>query len=416
MRLKRLIKTFQFDRSNYSRVTLGPDVRLNINENRLQLKETVYGITEYKTDDDLYAKTWVTNPNTVKQWLGFEAYVTHSYDDLGDPVTSVGFRLGDGSDEYWWDGGAWVINTTDWNTEVEVAANISTFPVASEQLQVIINLKTTDQTVTPYVTAIKVLYSSDVEHEEDYIWRSLLHELRDQVRPIADYAISLASTTDTIDFDDYPLETPYNVVGIDAVFNHTDDPEHQTDLFSSYDSGTKVITLSSAQAVGKIIWIRLFYEPEVAVTTGQEYVEVAKVPALALTEISHINSAETGQDDWVVNKSDGTAVKVPAPRQCDIDIRMQLLTDKAKDQTRLADEMKRFFGSNPKLTSKGMDEEFRLWLLDEYEHTTEPSQSEIHAGQLRFRIVKALFFERPAQDVYAVERFNLTGHMNVVVS
>lgn len=415
MRVKRLIKRFQFEERNRSRITLGTDVRLNPETHRLQLKETSAGT--YPTTADLYAKTWVTTPERVKQWLGFEALIAHPKDDLGQPLTSAGYRLSDGTDEYWWDGGAWVVNTTDWNTEAEVALNIASFPATARQLQVVINLVTTDETVTPELEAVKVLYSADIEHQEDYVYRSLVRLLRNEVRPIGDYPIALATTTDVIDMDDeYPLETPYNVVGIDSVYDHTSDPDHNTDLLLSYDAPTQVITLTSAVAAGNILWIRFIWEPEVAVTTAAEYTEVAKVPAIEISDVNLVDSAETGADDWVINKGDGSAVKVLGPLQADIEFTLRGLTDSARDQHRLADELKRFFRNNPIIKSVGMDEEFRLWLLTEYDMATVANRDEIQTGRLRGRIVKALFYERDAVDVYAVQAFHLTGDMNAVIN
>jgi len=414
MRVKRLIKRFQFEERNRSRITLGTDVRLNPETHRLQLKETSAGT--YPTTADLYAKTWVTTPERVRQWLSFEAEIVHPKDDLGQPLTSAGYRLSDGTDEYWWDGGAWTVNTTDWNTEQEVAANISDFPATAKQLQVIINLVTTDETVTPELAAVKVLYSADIEHQEDYVYRSLVRLLRSEVRPISDYPIKLTAVTDVVDIDDYPLETPYNVVGVDSVFDHTADPNHFTDLLASYDAPTKVITLTSAVAAGNILWVKFIWEPEVAVTTAAEYTEVAKVPAIEISDINLVDSADTGTDDWVIDKGAGTAVKVFAPLQADIEFTLRGLTDSARDQHRLADELKRFFRNNPIIRSVGMDEEFRLWLLTEYDMATVANRDEIQSGRLRARIVKALFYERDAVDVYAVQRFNLTGDMNAVIN
>lgn len=414
MRLKKLIKHFTFTRANYGLVELGTDVRLNVETHKLQLSEG--GQEQYSTDPNLYAKTWIANPDSVKGWLGFEAVVTNPKDDLGQELTGLNFRLGDGTDEYWWNGGSWVVNNIDWNNEAEVANNIQHFPATSKRIQIIINLYTTDETVTPEVEEIKVLYSSTIEHQEDYIYRTVVRQLREQIRPISDYPIRLTEASNAIDLNAYKLETPYNVVGIDSVFNHTTDPEHDTDLYQSFDQGTQIIQLSASIDANQIAWVRFIWEPEVAVTTGQEYSEVEKVPALIISDVNLINSAETGPDDHITNKNTKAAVKIPGPLQADIEFILRGLTDKARDQVRLADELKRFFRQNPTLTSKGMDEPFRLWLLEEYNGDTEANRNEIHAGRLRFLLVKALFFEREAIDVYAVERMLLTGDMDAIIN
>lgn len=415
MRLKRLIKRFDFTNDVRGDMELGVDVRLDAQENYLKLVETN---SIYPTDDDLYAKTWAANPNSVKQWLGFECEVINGRDvnDTTIIVTGVNFRLHDGTDEYWYNGGAWVVDNTNWNTEAEIANNISTFPVTSKKIGVVVNLYTTDSTQTPIVKAVKILYSSNVSHQDDYLYRTIVRQLKAQVRPITDYPITLDSATATIDLkNDFPLETPYNIINIDSVFNHTDDPDHFVDLFQSYDDANQVITLSSSVDAGKIVWIRFTYEPEVAVTTGLEYHEVDKVPSLILSNVNLINTTGLTKGDSVVNKDTGAAVKVFPPDRSDMEVTLNVVTDSARDQVRAADELKRFFANNPTLTSWGMDEKFRLWLVDEYDGQTGVNANGVNAGKLRFLLVGTLYYERDAADVYAVENFKITGDMNVTV-
>jgi len=414
MRLKKLIKQFDFEERNRRDITLGSDVRLNPS-GWLQLEADDDDV--FPTTSNLYAKTWVANPDSVKQWIGFEAEVQHSKDFLGDNLTSIFFRLGNGTNEYWWNGGAWEINVVDWNTEAEIATNISTFPATAKKIQVIINLKTSDATVTPLVTVVKILYYSDVEFFEDLVYRSLVPLLRSEIRPIGDYPIVMAAASSTIDLDnDYPLETPYNIVGIDSVFNHTDDASHFTDLYQSYNVGTKVITLSSSVALGKTLWIKFLWEPEVAVTTGQEYSELDKVPALHLTDINLINQQRLSRAaDTVADKAAGTAVQIPGPKQADIEIALRAVTASARDQMRIADELKKFFANNLSVISVALDEEYDLWLTSEYDARTTVGQNELHSGILTFRIVKALFFSETEKDVYTVQRFRLTGDMDAVI-
>lgn len=99
---------------------------------------------------------------------------------------------------------------------------------------------------------------------------------------------------------------------------------------------------------------------------------------------------------------------MPAPLAVDIEFTLRCLTDKAQDQDRLVDEVKRWFRLNPLITSKGMDEAFRLWLLGEGQDQ-EGTQDEVHTGLLRARLVRALFFDKPAVEVFATQRLVITG-------
>lgn len=413
MRTKKLIKRFIFNDDNRARFTLGAGTRLNPATHRLQLAEDASG--NYPLTLGLKAATWLAAPSSVKQWLGFEVVAKMKTVETAI-VTSLGFRLSNGVNEMWWNGTAWVNNTVNWNTEAEVANNIGVFPVAARALKVIVNLVTTDASETPEVEMIKVLYKSDIEFQDDLVNRSLIPMLKAQLRPIADFPFVAAATGATLNLaTTYKLETPYNIAGIDSVYNHTDDANHMTDLFQSYNAGTKVITLSSPVAAGKTVWVRFYYEPEVAFRTSQDYSEIEKVPSVILRDVALGKTTELSQDDTVINKATGAGTRVKAPLQGDLEITLQFLTDKTRDHQTLADEMKRFFGENQFITSRGMDEQYRLWLLDEYADQSTPSQGEVYTGRLRFRIADALFFNKAAVDVYAVKKFTATGDMDLVV-
>ena len=239
--------------------------------------------------------------------------------------------------------------------------------------------------------------------------RSLMPKLRQEIRPIGDYPIKLGGTTNTIDLaNDYKLDTPYNITDIDSVFNHTDDPDHFVDLFQSYNPTTKIITLSSSVDADKVVWIRFEYEPEVALTTSQEYHEISKIPAIYLTDVNEINRAQVGSNSHVSNKAAGTAVVIPSPIHKDIEITIRGVADSARNHVNLGGELERFFRNNPLLVSKGMDDEFRLWLLSEYDSRTTISQKGVHSGFLVIRIVKALYSRKRERTAYLVKQFKIT--------
>jgi len=412
MRLRKIIKSFLFTEDKRSDLTLGAKTRLDPVAHCLALELDSSG--SYSTDADLNIKTWVANPTSVKQWSGFEVRVTHPKID-GQIFTSLGFRLSDGINQRWWNGASWVIDTAHWNTEAEVAANISSFPATNLKLQVVINLKTTDVRITPLVYEVKVLYKSDIEFQEDIVYRSLVPLLKSEIRPRGRHQFVMLATGSTIDLDDdYPIETPYNVVDIDAVFNHTDDPLHLTDLFSSFNSTTQIITLGSSISKDKQVWVDFLWEPEVAVTTSQDYSEVEKVPSIVLDDINLVDARDLPLGGSVVNKNAGTGVKISAPLRGDLDILMHMICDKSIDLMRLADEVKRFFANNSSLRSVGLDEKYRLWLLSEFDMTTAANREDIRSGRLRFRIVGVLFYERDAEDIYTVKKLHLTGDMDVI--
>ncbi len=403
MRLKKLIKSFEFAENNRSLITLDGDIRLNPEIHCLQIKDSG---GEYSTAADITAKTWTTNPDSVKQWLGFESVIEHKKDLTNTIVTGDGYRLGDGTDEYWWNGASWEVNVVDWNTEAEVATNISSFSVVLKKIQVIINLTTTDVTKTPYLREIKILWASDVEFQEDLVTRSLIPDLRSKIRPISDFPITVTADTTTIDLaNDYRLKTPYNVVEIDSCFNHTEDEDHFTDLYQSFDVDAQIITLNSTIEADEVLWIRFIWEPEVRISTGQEYIEIEKVPVIYITGVTEMNSSRLADYDVVKNKSAGTAVKIFSPQQGDLEIRIRGVTGSQRDQQRLKDEFGRYFKKDKMLISKALDEKYTIIQTSEYDMSNAIVQNEIYGGMISLRIVNALFYQEEDQDVYIVQNF-----------
>lgn len=414
--MKDLIKTFEFIESERSRLDLTGGLRLNpgrmgVEPARLELPFKSSPRTRYDESTTLTAATWVTTPMSVKEWRGFEAVIKHAQDPDGGGavVTEDFYRLGDGVDEFWWDGGTWAVaGATDWNTEAEVAANIATFPATAKSIQVIVNLRTNDDRVTPKLFAVKVLYGAVIDHHEDYVIRSLVPDMKANIRAPGRTLIGFSGGTSVV-IQDYKPETPYDIKDVESVYNDTADPAHLFDLFDSYNAGTQTVTLSSDPGACNL-FIRFKYQPVVAVKTSRDYSEVGKVPSLTIERVRIVNATERSCDDSVINKDAGTAVKVFAPRQGDIEFDVIADTDKIVDLYRLMEEARKYFAQNRFLVSRGMDERFRLWLVDEYEDVGETDASDISSGRLRARIAGAVFFERGSDNTAApVKRFITTA-------
>jgi hypothetical protein len=393
MRLKRLIKVFEWTEEEREVVALGPNTRLNPRTFRAQLAENSDG--RYPLTADLYVKSRLTNPRQVRRWIGFEANVVHARDNLGADITGALFRLDDGTSEFFYSSGAWIAaGASDWNTEQEIADNIATFDVlaSDRKLRVVVNLSTTDARYTPQLVWVKVLYESAVDFQDDVIYRSLVPMLKAQIRPISQVVVKMPATGTTLNKSAFLIETGYALTGIDAVFDFTAFPEEARacvapNLLSSYDGGTGVLTLTTSVAQDNELWIRFVYAPPIAVTTSQDYIEAEKLPSIVLTEIAALDMVEVPDgEDKVANRVAGTAVILPSPQQGDLEIVLLGMTEKGVDHQRLLEEVNAFFARNPLLVAAGIDERYRLHLITEYEQVGEPGSEEIHTGRARFRI------------------------------
>jgi len=296
--MKRIIKNFEFTDVERPDIFLSDVTKIRINaedtlNSVLQLKAISMG--KFSLDTDIFARLPLTTPAAIKQWQKFEVIGTFP------TGTSARFRLNNGTREIYWDGGAWVTaGAADWSTEVEINDNLPTFPFDNRSFGVIINLLTTDETVTPEIKEVKVLGLFDYNIYKD-VMVTLLRALFEKVRPTSTLLTDVVTTTSSFDLasDDYKLQNQgYNILDVTAIYNTTDDPLKITNLRTGYTPGAinqdeqtnapGVATTSSPIAAGKEVEIVFQYVPEVAFHTDEDYFEVGKVPSIAIESMEEM--------------------------------------------------------------------------------------------------------------------------------
>jgi len=405
-RLKKLIKEFVFEERNRSRITL-EGLRLNPCCHHLEIEGERYPLQggPWPTDTELKAKTWLTNPKSVKQWLSFESVHTEP------EGTSIGFRLStDGVDELFFDGGTWRTAVAgEWNTEAEVANSIATLPVTSQSLQVVVNLATTDTSVTPILKKLKVLFDSDIEELEDILVRSLVSSIREKVRPIAELGIQSDGTVSV----PFQPKTKYENTEIDSVYNLTTDPNRLADLFVSEAGG--IITLSSAPTLNDVILVRFTYEPVVNIAQGQDFVELSKVPAVILDDIRSFASKKIAKGESVLNKSTNSAWQLDEGEQRSLEIMIRLVTGKELDLKRLTDAVNEYFEQTELLRLKATDEDVRMVVATSFNDGNFPNQVGVHTARIRVQILDAVFYPRPAIQKSGVKRLIVGGDLSILI-
>lgn len=422
MRLRKFIKFLSFSETDRDDVTLGPHTRIDPALHCAKLGS--YDSEEYPTDSDLYVITKVVHPRAVKQWLGIEPVVEHPRVE-GTIVTSLGFRLTDGTNQYRWNGSAWVVAVSGWNSEIEISNHIATFPVTSRRLGVVINLKTTDSSVTPMLRGVKVLFAAKLDSEiEDAIERSLVPMLRG-VRAVTRLALTKEGSDNEIDMSSYNVDADYRFVGVDSVFNHTDDPNHDTDLLEGITTRTTTdpwtngtvdtITLSALVNDGKQIWLEMLYEPVVAVETSVDWYQTARVPALVIESVA-FSGGEGAGVDYVGNKDLGTAICVPAPLQGRLDITIAGISDKLIDHERLSAEVSRVLESERLLVVTGLDESYTITVMADYDFRSSPNENDLHTWRKNIRVENFRVWNRPEFVEYLVQDFVLDGDVELEVT
>lgn len=374
-------------------------VTLHGKRQRLELSQQPNQL--YSTALDLFARTRVTTPTACRKWAGF-------FVDMKMPSsTDVRFRLSDGASDFYWHSGAsaWVVaSPNNWNTEQEIADHIATWP--SQSLGVVLNLRTTDGRVTPYVQAVRLMYDTDVVALEDYVVRSFLDVLRNQLRPIS---ILMVDSTGQTAIDLNTLQVPYDVLDVDAVYNNTADPTHWSPLAGcAYNTATKLLSLP-AQPSGHRIEVRFVWRPHVVLTQSQDYTEIAKIPAVTVDDVQVINTGFIRNVPYVINKGTGQGFALTEGVQGDISVPMTLIGASARDLHVMGEELQRFFANNNGLHVRGQDEMYPIYCDGDFADASTPSQKETFSARFQARILNAVFYPEDARPITGVLRFEVTG-------
>lgn len=415
--LDTLIKDFEFIEENRSQLVFSDPrlIRLDPKRNVVELKRDEFG--KFPTAADINVISPLFQPKGVREWSVFQAFIAHVFDGLV-PITADGFRLHDGTDQFFWNGSSWVVNTTSWNTEAEVANNIDAFPVTARKLRVVVNLATTDPDVTPSLSMAKVAWKAKIRYLEDIIYRTLAPALRG-LRFATDFAFDIPFPGGLqLDLGAVVEEVgiPFNLVDVDSIFNHGTDPDHLTNLLSSFDSSSLKATLTTSIPVGNLVFAQLLVEPEVSIeSTSPDFIEVEKTPALVVTDIDAVDSSPLNQDDHVTNKDTGDAIRVKPPYRFDIRFTMIAIAPGAVDLIRFKEAVAGFMENNPTLRSDALDREYRLWLVDEFSTLTRPNNQGLHSAQGTFMIKDVLAYLRPAVQEIAILRLLYGGSLNANV-
>ena len=209
----------------------------------------------------------VRSPVLAKFYAGFEAEVTLP------TGTSVDYRLGDGTNVYYWTGATWALATTDahWSTEVDIADNIiffntDTIPAMDwPNITVFARLLTTDPFATPELMEVRLLVETlEFDMVEEILYNTLIPRLKTVRYPVRiKFKTDASGTTLDLNNLELGLELP-RVVDGEAVYNQTTDPKETKNIFSSYAAG--IITFTGSVPIDQDLLIILWVSPQVSVT------------------------------------------------------------------------------------------------------------------------------------------------------
>jgi hypothetical protein len=431
-RSQAIIKTFKFDDSRS--FTFSDASLLTLNEGEwIELKKDDADFYPVEQEALLYTGTHEAQAFRAFRNL-FQAGVSSLEDPEGNTEWAAKvFRVYNGTDEFYFDGDAWVAfdeDVTDvvqWNTEGEVSAALSAWDIplvgtggVKGKFGFVIRLYTSDKNVSPKIHWVKCAYNAKVHSWlEDIVVRSLAGAFKTQIRPVTELVVKTPDpATDSINVASIlsAASAPFVITDIDDAFNATQDVELVANVESAYDPTTKMLTLTTTPEPGDIIRIGAIYAPPVLIEVGnQDFIETAKAPNIVLHSIGLAHATQMPNDETIVSKWDGAGLTVKAPQRVSVTFDITLNAPSNIDLLRMIDSVIEFFEANPVIKSKAIGELYRLRLMDKFSNRTQASHSGAYCARGRGEIIDVLFFKVPAEVGFGVKELHLTGDVEVII-
>ena len=368
------------------------------NDVRLKQGKDQWGRYAYSTAANIYAMTPVYTPAGVRAWGIIEVDDTQFRDEENAQVTSIRFRVYDGVSQWYWNGAAWAVaGASNWNTLAEINAHLSAFPVTLHALAIVLNLATTDYRYTPLVRHVQLSYDCDlVSMDEEVFFEGLVGSIEDAVRPVGDFPFDSLGVNPLV----LPaMEAPFEVTGIDAVWDHTADPSHQTDLYAGvYVPATRKITLSAAIPAGNVAWVRFLYKPFVTVRPHSDIEELERVPSIIIEDARTPASARRLPVSTIIDRSVSPPAGIiwPQARAAKFEIDVLVEAPTQTDAFRLRAKFREWVDSTARLHLPTVDEYVNLRLVRDLVSIGPPNLQDLRAARCVIEVGEVVLWDRPA--------------------
>lgn len=411
---KKYIQDFKLEPKERSKLVFSDATKIRMYDDRVRVGIRLKGTynqfakrMEFPLDTTLFCKLISWNPQAVKGWLSFEEISTKP------TGTAIDWKLNDGTDDRYWNGSTWAIAAAgNWNAEADIADNISTFPFTSRTIRPIARLSTTDKTQTPILKEYKIL----IQAQFDW-WMDFVDSVCTRIQ--ADFGFITEHEADHIGGDSFNIEAdraftpeqPYNITGIDAVYNHDDDSGHDTDLLSSFDSVTKKVTLTGTLPAGTSLWARYIISPEIVVNfTNSDYVEIGRTPAVVIDtiDVNGVNRTSLKRD--LTHKNASTGYRLEDPLRCkEIKLGCALHTGLLADLFPLYTQAHAFEKLNGgTIPSKALDVEWSVMLGKPIKYNPSANFSDLKVGLFELVLRDVFLWVKDVKSMPIVTQLNIT--------
>lgn len=410
--MMQLLKGFSFTAPEYSELDFSDLDQIGLDFTNQWATLRKQDNSKYDIEADLSVARWirsrVTTPKKSRKLRKLGS-------DITLPAGTIdGYLLGNGANAWRWNGANWVSadpdNKTDWNTEAEINEGIEQF-VQVRSFCVFVRLGTNVDNAAPILRGVVVQYDADIlSWDESFIKRTLIDKMEQEITPETDIEHDMETTGTTLSFANVVAEVQESLTFIEptAAFDMDNDPLMEIDIFSSYNSGTKIITLTTSIAAGTRLLIRAKIRIPVTLESAHvDYIEVEKVPNIVITDGTENRSHVYPSRPYLVDKANDRIRQVEYSRYQDMDYNLRLMASRKFDLYRLQEKVTYFIETNGLIKNEDVDEDMSLVAINKWQNRTVPGIKGIFTSMSTLRIMynqqSGTVIER-----YLVKSVNLT--------
>jgi len=349
------------------------------------------------TTADLLVQTW--SPEALTGLLGFWAWT----DAEGDDAVLFRVSADAGVTDLYWTGSAWVTPTlsTEWNTEEEIDAGVSTFPWEGS-ITTKVQFVSAAGTTTPSLTGFSYFWEPRYDPTVD-LCKSLHKKIVEETWILSDYVFEVTIPDNVIEIKDalWDISEPVEV------YNLTTDPKKTNNLFSSLSGN--IVTLSSQQQGTLHVHYRgNLNESQVHVSSDSDIQELQELPAVIINNPvqARVFDDLLAVDPEQLRSIDTVRMRV-RPTRHTYTVPLTCLAQNALQDKQLADAVREALDINEFVRSRATDEEMPLVGLER----VSPQQKESDQQFARSIQVSVSVLEhmRRHRDVPMVQEINFNS-------
>lgn len=279
---------------------------------------------------------------------------------------------------------------TEWNTEVQISENLPTFDHTTKKIKLIANLRTTDDSVTPVLDGSRLMMQAQFDYWEDLVIRTVRRKVYESFDFHTNYSAVMESAGVSFNYktdQDWIPEQELNILDVDSVYNHDNDPDHFVDILDNVNTSTGEVTLTGSVIAGTQLFVVYVVRPKVVINfPNTDFYEVSKTPEIII-EVVTSTGRQVEASIWMADKARDKTYKMGPPKLFKmVTFNCIVWTGSIVDSMRLMSVIDSFTTGVGVIQSKALDIPYTLCERGSEAYNPSPNPTDLKQSSFQFSI------------------------------